>query len=82
MERVAGGEDARLLERFHANKGLPPEEVPAMLDLYTRHGILDAAREDARICIDRAERSLDALPATPARDMLCWFARMLMNRSR
>lgn len=80
LSRVQEGDDRNLLQTMLAGKGLPAERVGDMLDLYRRHGVLDSAREDVRIYIRRAEDALQALPDTPARDMLVWFAEMLMNR--
>jgi geranylgeranyl diphosphate synthase, type II len=81
LERVHEGADRALLDTFRAGKGLPAEQVPAMRDLYERHGVLDAARDDVRHYIDIAKADLGSLADTPARDMLVWFAHMLMNRN-
>jgi geranylgeranyl diphosphate synthase type II len=80
LRRVSGGDDRALLERMLSQKGLPAEHIGTMRDLYDRHGILDAARDDVRAYIERAEADLLALPDTQARAMLVWFSRMLMNR--
>lgn len=79
LER-ATGEDRKLLDTFLANKGLPADRIDEMRSLYERLGIIDAAREDVRLYIERAEMDLLSLPDTPARAMLLWFAQMLMNR--
>lgn len=81
LERVHDGEDRALLEALLAGKGLPESRVPEMRDLYSRHGILDAARADVKDAIEASKRDLRVLADTPARDMLVWFAHMLMNRS-
>lgn len=81
MESVTNGSDRPLLERLLSEKGLPVGEVSAMRDLYQRNGILDSARDDVRHYIERAEADLAPLPDSPARDMLGWFAQMLMTRS-
>jgi geranylgeranyl diphosphate synthase type II len=80
LERVREGDDRRLLERLVANKGLPAGEIGAMRDLYARHGILAEADAAVRESTARAEDHLHALPEGPARDMLAWFTRMLLNR--
>jgi len=80
LERVTDGDDRALLDELLGSKGLPAERIPEMRDLYARHGILDAATEDVRLYIERAEADLVALPDTSARSMLVWFAQMLMNR--
>ncbi|HVZ38868.1 MAG TPA: polyprenyl synthetase family protein [Candidatus Kapabacteria bacterium] len=82
LERVHDGADRELLETLLANKGLPESRIPEMRDLYERHGILDAARADVADAIEAAKRDLRVLADTPARDMLVWFAHMLMNRSK
>ncbi len=81
LERVREGEDRALLDRLLADKGVPPEDVPRMRDLYDRHGILDAARADVRDHVERSYHDLNRLPESPARDMLGWFSRMLMTRN-
>jgi geranylgeranyl diphosphate synthase type II len=81
LDRVTDGEDRQLLDRFLQEQGLPEDQVNAMRDLYERHGILDVARDDVRRYIDCATSDLAVLPDTPARDMLLWFAQMLMTRS-
>lgn len=81
LERVHDEADRALLDRFLAGKGLPAEEIPAMLDLYRRLDVLEAARDDVRNYIERAMADLSVLPETPSRDMLVWFAQMLMNRN-
>jgi geranylgeranyl diphosphate synthase type II len=81
LERVANGEDRRLLNRLVENKGLPAERIADMRDLYARHGLLDLAQEDVRSSIARAALSLEAFPDAPGRQMLLWFAEMLMNRN-
>lgn len=81
IESISGGSDRELLDRLLRDKGLPSDDIPAMLDLYQRNGILDAARQDVHHYIELAEADLAPLPATPARDMLGWFAQMLMTRS-
>jgi len=80
LERAESDDDRKLLRTFLDDRGLPPERIGEMLDLYRRTGVLDAAREDVRSYIGRAAADLEALPATPERDMLAWFAEMLMNR--
>ncbi len=80
LERVNDGEDRELLDRFLRLKGLPEADIKPMRDLYDRHGILEAARDDVRLHIERANADLAPLPDTPARSMLVWFAEMLMNR--
>jgi geranylgeranyl diphosphate synthase type II len=80
LQRVSGGDDRALLERMLAQKGLPAEYIGTMRDLYNRHDILDAARDDVRAYIERAEADLLTLPDIPARAVLVWFSRMLMNR--
>lgn len=81
LERVQDGADRALLDAFLTGRGLPAEQIPAMRDLYERNAVLDAARDDVRHYIEAAKADLGALDETPARDMLVWFAHMLMNRN-
>ncbi|MEP7220099.1 MAG: polyprenyl synthetase family protein, partial [Bacteroidota bacterium] len=80
LEQTTDGDDRRMLDEMLANKGLAEEMIPVMRDLYDRHGILDSARRDVRLSIERAEADLRLLPDTQAREMLVWFARMIMSR--
>jgi geranylgeranyl diphosphate synthase type II len=81
LNRVSNGADRALLDRFIQNNGLPAEHVDEMRDLYDRHGILAAARSDIERYTELGKKSLAALPDTPARDMLVWFAQMVMERN-
>ena len=80
LERATSPQDRQLLARFLSNKGLPPEDVPAMRELYQRNGVIDAAQEEVRLHTERAESELQHLPESEARQMLAWFTQMLLNR--
>ncbi|MBL7988982.1 MAG: polyprenyl synthetase family protein [Chlorobi bacterium] len=80
LERATSPQDRQLLARFLSNKGLPPEDVPAMRELYQRNGVIDAAQEEVRLHTERAESELQHLPEGEARQMLAWFTQMLLNR--
>ncbi len=75
------GDDKMLMDRFAQENGLPIELVPEVRGVFERHGILDAARQDVERFVQLGITSLEELPTTPARDMLHWFAMMLMNRT-
>jgi geranylgeranyl diphosphate synthase type II len=81
LQRVVDGDDRRLLDRLLEERGLPQEDVSRMRELYDRNGILQAARDDVRLHVERAQERLNDLPDTPARAMLGWFSTMLMNRN-
>lgn len=80
LERATLSRDRQLLERFLSNKGLPPEEVPMMRELYERNGVIEAAQQEVRVHTERAESELQMLPEGEARQMLVWFTQMLLNR--
>ncbi|MDB5032814.1 MAG: Geranylgeranyl pyrophosphate synthase [Chlorobi bacterium] len=80
LEQTTDGDDRRMLDQMLAKKGLAEEMIPVMRDFYDRRGILDSARRDVRLYIERAEADLQVLPETKAREMLIWFAQMIMSR--
>lgn len=73
--------ERELLNRLLQGPGLPPEEIGAARDMFARHGILDEARADVERYCAEAAACLEKLPNLPARDMLKWFAEMLMRRN-
>jgi geranylgeranyl diphosphate synthase type II len=81
IELVRDGADRRLIDRLLEERGLPEDQVAAMRDLYARNGILEAAQADVRTYIERGLADLAPLPASSGREMLVWFAEMVMNRN-
>ncbi len=78
--RRAEGNDLSLLRRIATRDGIPPDTVEKVRAVYRRLGILELAREEIRRATDRALATLAFLPPTGARDMLAWFAEMLLQR--
>jgi len=74
-------EDRSLLEEFVSKRGLPLERVVEIRALYERLGVLAEARAQVRDRVQAAITHLARLKPSPARQMLAWFAEMLMNRT-
>lgn len=77
----AQGGDLDLLKQVVRREVRDAAIVPRVRDIYARIGVLDEAREQIRIHTDDAIHALDALPAGDSRDMLVWFAEMLLARN-
>jgi geranylgeranyl diphosphate synthase, type II len=77
----AQGEDLDLLMQVVRREVRDAAIVPRVRDIYARIGVLDEARDQIRIHTDDAIHALDALPAGDSRDMLVWFAEMLLARN-
>jgi len=78
--RMAEGEGLSLLRRVAARRALPADAVERVRELYRTLGIIDMARRRIRRDTDEALATLEALPASGARDMLGWLAEMLLQR--
>lgn len=81
IENGLTGADGELLDRLLNGPGLEEDEIPQARDLFERHGILDVAATQVEEWSNRATDCLSALPESPAREMLHWFAAMLMRRN-
>ena len=80
IERVTEGEDRLLLERLLSRPGLPADEVDGVRTMFGKYGILEQARTEVERYCTEALNDLETLPDSEARDMLKWFAGMLMRR--
>ena len=88
-ERVRG-KDRTLLERVMQLKSEPTATlrtstqrqafVAAVTDLYRRHGIMSAARQQIAHDTRKATAALAELPQNQATAMLGWFSQMLLQR--
>jgi geranylgeranyl diphosphate synthase type II len=77
----AQGSDLELLGRIAAKRDLHAGLVPDVTAVYERLGVLEDAREQIRRDTDAAIGALSALEATQGREMLVWFAEMLLRRN-
>lgn len=77
----AQGGDLDLLTQVVRREVRDASIVPRVRDIYARIGVLDEAREQIRIHTDDAIHALEALPVGDSRDMLVWFAEMLLARN-
>jgi len=77
---VAQGSDQEALLKVAEKRIAGKEHVEIITSLYERLGILEIAREHIRRNTDDALDALKVLPHTEAREMLVWFAEMLLRR--
>lgn len=80
LSRTLPEEDIALMHTFMHNRGLPHKSVPLMQSLFERNGIVDDAKAEVERQTQRAHTALDLLPQTDARNMLHFFADMLLER--
>jgi geranylgeranyl diphosphate synthase type II len=74
--------DKELLQEFLQNNGLPAEKVPAMQELLHRNGIIEEANAEVQRLTKEAIDALEILPDNSSREMLVWFAGMLLRRTK
>lgn len=77
----ARGEDVSFLKSIAEKRNRDDNIVNHVREIYSRLGVLDRAKEQVRCDTDAALTELNALPETQAREMLAWFAEMLLRRS-
>lgn len=77
----AAESDLELLKKVSTRRA-EEEDIPKVTDLYERLGIIEEARTRVRQDTDTALQRLGSIPETPARDMLRWFAEMLLQRTK
>lgn len=77
----ARGEDRRQLMRVYRKEPVRFSEAARFRDIFRRTGAVDEARARIDRDIRTAQRALAALPASPDRDMLVWFADLLRVRT-
>lgn len=81
IAKELSGEDRALLEKLLNGPGLTEEEIPDARAMFERNGITETAATKVGVWSNKATECLSVLPDTPARDMLHWFAAMLMHRN-
>ncbi|HED31474.1 MAG TPA: polyprenyl synthetase family protein [Prosthecochloris aestuarii] len=74
------GSDHELLQSVIDNKGIAPERVPDIRNIFETCGVLDEARELINTNTENALLSLDILPYNEGKDYLKGFALKLMKR--
>lgn len=77
----AVGDDLDLLKKVAQKKYVHENIVEQLRSLYDRLGIMNIARNRIRHDTDAALHELNFLPPSAAREMLAWFAEMLLRRS-
>ncbi len=77
----ARGRDKQLLTEVVRNRGVSADRVPDYRRIYQETGAIAAARCRIEEDITKAKRELTKLPSSDAREMLGWFADMLLNRT-
>jgi len=77
----ATGSDFDLLMNVAAKSDVSEDVVETVREIYERLEVLSDARNFIRSETDLALKALSGLEAGPSRDMLAWFAEMLLQRS-
>jgi geranylgeranyl diphosphate synthase type II len=77
----ARGRDRHELMRVVRKERVKFSEAPAFREIFRRTGALDDARRRIDRDIRTAQRALGALPGSPDRDMLVWFADLIRVRT-
>lgn len=72
--------DTMLMNEFIRQRGLPPERVQEMIELFERNGTLQAGRDAIAYYTEQAHRALDFLQPSEYRTMLYHFSTMLLER--
>jgi geranylgeranyl diphosphate synthase type II len=80
--RATSGTHRTLLDRFFTERGLPREELPAVISMLDELGVLHDARKDVSRRSEASHAALHILPDTPARAMLEELATGLISRTR
>jgi geranylgeranyl diphosphate synthase type II len=79
--RMAKREDRDILERVISGRGVTRKEVGTVKRIYEKHGAVECAKKEVRKHVIEAQRALESLQPSSARDMLHWLAGMLQDRS-
>ena len=82
IEQITDSKDRALLEQLLSQPGLPAEEVENARQMFEKHGVLENARSQVEHYCLQATECLTPLPDSDARQMLIWFASMLMRREK
>ena len=72
--------DRSILQRVMSGEGVRGKEVLTVKRIYEKYGAVESARKEVRQHVAEAQRVLNALPQTRARDMLHWLAGTLQDR--
>ncbi len=76
----AQGRDKKLLMSIVKHKGTSRKNIPVIKEIYHRLGIIELAKQSINRDIRQANLELEKLRDTPARSMLFWFSKMVLNR--
>ena len=76
----ASGPDARRLDKLTTQSELSEKDVAAICEITLNCGAVEMARETAAGYVDKAHRSLDQCPPSPARDALWALGDTIITR--
>lgn len=79
--RKAKGKDKRLLLAVAKNGGVSRRKIKEFQRIYDETGAIESAKTWVARDLAVAQRELDHLPKSPAREMLYWFTDMLLHRT-
>ncbi|MDA0987278.1 MAG: polyprenyl synthetase family protein [Bacteroidetes bacterium] len=74
------GKDKDLIKSIIKNNGIEKNKIEKVKDIYNRLGIINQSKNEVGKEILKACDKLYSLPKTDARQMLFWFASMLLQR--
>jgi geranylgeranyl diphosphate synthase type II len=77
---LSSGSDRKLLESIIENKGIGPEKVSLVKDIFARCGVLEETHDLINRTTEEALSALDPLPYAEGREYLKGYACILMKR--
>jgi geranylgeranyl diphosphate synthase type II len=78
--RRAEREDHTILERVMSGRMMTSRDVRTIKRIYEKYGVVESAKAEVRKRVAEAQRALENLRQSTARDMLHWLAGMLQDR--
>lgn len=63
-----------------SGRGVTGRKVGTIKKIYEKYGVVESARAEVRKHVAEAQRALEKLQQSSARDMLHWSAGMLQDR--
>jgi geranylgeranyl diphosphate synthase type II len=78
---TTSGTDHALLRSVTPHNGITKNDITRIREIYGKSGAIDAAKREIALSTRRAKRALALVPASEAKEMLCWFADELLERN-
>jgi geranylgeranyl diphosphate synthase type II len=77
---LVDGDDRELIDIIARRQGVKSGRIPAVKEIYQRHGIVESANLQIQNNIRRAVSSLQSIKDRKTRARLIWFSDMLLKR--